>query len=489
MAFARCAHSCYEQGSIPMSSIFADPAAAMKFKRKLRARSPFLAWPPFIAKQPGSLQKVLDGLNESQWWSADELLGGQQFQLMLTLGWAVSEVPYYRRSRQYAAALQQLQRSPKRFWEEWKKIPLLAKTDLRNHGTALRQDKLPPHHAPVDIVKTSGSTGVSVEVLSTQLTRTLWSAATVRDHITLGRDFSKRSGSIRYLPEGARGHAGIKLPNWGHPVADLYQTGPAAAIHVTHPVAELAAWLRRFNPDYLMTYPSVATELLDEMGAAGKPPALQEIRFMSEPLDRELEERLEKDWGVRCADLYTCNETGYIATRCPAHGKLHAHSETVLVELLNEAGKDCTPGETGRVVLTSLHNLATPLIRYDIGDYAVAGKPCACGRATPVIEQVLGRVRNYARAPDGGKFWPGSLGILRKVGPIVQAQYVQTNLDTIEVNMVLERPLSEEEEAQTIELAQKALEYPYKVKLVAVEEIKRGPTGKFEEFLSLIDES
>ena len=34
----------------------------------------------------------------------------------------------------------------------------------------------------------------------------------------------------------------------------------------------------------------------------------------------------------------------------------------------------------GRIVVTALNNFATPLIRYEIGDYAEVGEICSCGR-------------------------------------------------------------------------------------------------------------
>ena len=48
----------------------------------------------------------------------------------------------------------------------------------------------------------------------------------------------------------------------------------------------------------------------------------------------------------------------------------------------------------GRVVVTHLHNYAMPLIRYEIGDYAIAGGNCDCGINLPVLERVVGRTRN-----------------------------------------------------------------------------------------------
>jgi phenylacetate-CoA ligase len=133
-----------------------------------------------------------------------------------------------------------------------------------------------------------------------------------------------------------------------------------------------------------------------------------------------------------------------------------------------------------------MHNLATPLIRYELGDYVTVGEPCACGRGLPVIDQVLGRVRNLVRTPDGRRYWPVGLGKLRSMTSVRQFQYVQSAPDTIQLRLVLNRPLTEEEHGQAVELVRTALGYPFRVEIMPVSEIARGPTGKFEEFLSVL---
>jgi hypothetical protein len=63
----------------------------------------------------------------------------------------------------------------------------------------------------------------------------------------------------------------------------------------------------------------------------------------------------------------------YIALQCPDSADPTVRSiimaETHLVEVVDAAGI-LAPGQIGRVLVTDLHNFATPLIRYDIGDYS-----------------------------------------------------------------------------------------------------------------------
>jgi phenylacetate-CoA ligase len=428
------------------------------------------------------------GLEASDRWSAAEITAGQQSQLMLLLEWAANNVPYYRQQGALKAALKILRRSPERFDEQWSQLPLLTKETLRSESVALNAPTVPPAHLPLAQLRTSGSTGIPVEVNTTAVTRTVWNALAVREHLWQRRDFGKRLGVIRSFKPSEGIHRGIDNPDWGPPVADLYRTGPASVVHVKQPVEVLVEWLRRFDPHYLLTYPSVAAALFDALGPGGRTPSLEEIRLMSEPVDIEFERQLKDAWGVRVSDIYSCNENGKIAMRCREHNSLHVQSEGIFVEILNERGERCVPGESGQVVLTSLHNLATPLIRYQIGDYATVGEPCGCGRASLVINRVLGRVKHMAMSPDGKRYYPITLWRIRAVAPVRQSQWVQTARDAIELRVVLDRPLTEAETQQAADVVCETLGFPYRVTVVAMAEIPRGPTGKFQEFLSLLRE-
>jgi phenylacetate-CoA ligase len=426
-------------------------------------------------------------LGESQYWPAADLANGQQVQLTNLLEWAAEKVAHYQDAEWARSAAVEIRRTPSAFWDIWQTLPILTKPELRSEGARLRARDVPNEHLPLDTVVTSGSTGISVEVASTAVTRLIWTALTLREMHWGRRDFKKRLGAIRYLGEPDRDPKGYFDSSWPKLVSRFHQTGPFGIIHVGHQVDVLANWLKKFDPHYLITHPSLAEALVQELGGrSGKPSSLQEIVFVAEPVSAALEARLVDEWRVRCSEYYSANEVGYIAFRCPEEGKLHVQSESVLVEIIDQAGKPCAPGEAGRVVVTALHNLATPLIRYELGDYATVGEPCACGRHLPVIDRVLGRVRNLVHTPDGRRHWPVDLGKFRTMSAIRQFQYVQSGPETIELRVVLNAPLTAEEEARAEVLVREALGYPFEVEITPVAEIARGPSGKYEEFLSLL---
>ena len=159
-----------------------------------------------------------------------------------------------------------------------------------------------------------------------------------------------------------------------------------------------------------------------------------------------------------------------------------------ILKLAQPRAEPCQPGQVGRVVITTLHNFAMPLIRYDIGDYAEVGELCPCGRGLPVLRRVVGRQRNMAVLPDGRTIWPCmSDRFLRgesggTMPPVRQFQIIQTEPDAVEMRTVASRPLEPHEERLVAGLISDAFGWPMRTRLKYVDEIERGPGGKFEDY-------
>ena len=97
-------------------------------------------------------------------------------------------------------------------------------------------------------------------------------------------------------------------------------------------------------------------------------------------------------------ETYGCREVMLIAAECECHDGMHASMENLIVEVIvrepDGTVRPASPGETGEVAITDLHNLSCPLIRYVTGDLAVAHAEtrCACGRGLAKIGPIEGRV-------------------------------------------------------------------------------------------------
>jgi phenylacetate-CoA ligase len=107
------------------------------------------------------------------------------------------------------------------------------------------------------------------------------------------------------------------------------------------------------------------------------------------PADRLV---LTQAFGPLVFETYGSRETMLIAAECEAHDGMHVQEENLVVEI-TRSGHAVAPGEPGDVVITDLHNLGMPMIRYANGDVAVASPAarCPCGRELARIARVDGR--------------------------------------------------------------------------------------------------
>jgi len=344
------------------------------------------------------------------------------------------------------ALLKQLDRTQweKRGWPTLKG-PILTRYDL--------QKKAVP---PGDFVtKTSGSTGIPVEVQRTNLSKLWWSATNLREALWHQRNLSLSFAIIRpHITQEISQH------EWAPAFSLLGKTGPLYA----HPVrGDLNGWLQKIQPGYLMTYPSIL-ETIDLQPLT----KLQGIKTTGETLFQK---------NPLIADMYSSEEVGTIAIQCPDNADVYHVMENIVLEILDEQG---APTESGRVVITDL--TSRYLYRYDLGDYAEKGE-CFCGRGLQTIKKILGRKRNMVLLPDGSQHWPriGSTEF-RTIAPIKRFQAVQIDATTLELRLIIETPLTDQQQSALCKQIHHFIGYPFKIVFRYMDEF---PPGKFEEFVNL----
>jgi len=360
----------------------------------------------------------------------------------------------------------------------------LTRRDTQKAGAALYCREVPKSHLPVHELKTSGSTGEPVLVKKTALTNLFWMATTMREHFWHQRDFSERLFIIRANVDkpGQQNH-------WGPPVSLLYESAPLRIISSMTDICEQLRLIREFKPTNLLAYPSNLAGLIAQCEKDGTTLiGLKHIWSIGETMSRELRGRVETFFGAPVEENYSSQELGVIATQCPVSGLLHVVSESVIVEVLDDKGAPCAQGQVGKVVVTDLHNFATPLIRYEVGDHVEVAGPCPCGRHLPTLKSIKGRTRNLITWPDGTKHWP-EMGFrrFREVAPISQFQFIQHNVENIEVRFVCENAVTAAQEAKLREYILEALVHPFTLTFAYFDgRLPLGANGKFEEFVCRI---
>jgi phenylacetate-CoA ligase len=429
-------------------------------------------------EENAALTALLMQLEAAQWLAPAALAEGQAQQLNAVCEHHKKYTPSFA-PRLKASGLAYLNTL-----DRLRQLQPLSRRDAQTLGESFFAKEVPPRHLPLGNAKTSGSTGEPVSVRKTAIGRLFWSAYTIRDHLWHGRQFSLRMSSIR-----ANISKYVEAKDWGAPARNLYKTGEAQGIPITTDIREQWRQLRRFRPELLIVYPNnlaAFAAIWENEGFDLR--GLRHIKTIGETVHDELRDRVKVVTGLVIEDNYSSQEAGTIAIQCPASGLYHVMSEALIVEVVDAKGKACREGETGRVLVSDLTNLATPLIRYDIGDYAEVGPACPCSRGLPTLRRIWGRERNLVRLPDGSRNWPlVGFHAFDTVAPVRQYQLIQTELDRIIFKVVTDAALSVEQEAGLIRIVQKALNHPFKITIKQFRErLPIGPNGKFEEFVCQI---
>jgi phenylacetate-CoA ligase len=430
-----------------------------------------------------AMRSLQDRLTESQWLSAGEIRRLQFAQLAVLLDHAAEAVPFYAERLRRAGHVAGRPIGD----ETWSRLPILTRHELQAAGSAIVSSALPADHGRMGELRTSGSTGTPVTVRVSTLAQAWFKAVVLREQLWHGRDFGRTFAVIRKYKKGiALPPDGERRGRWASCAAIPFETGPLLRLNIAAPASEQAKWLQRCDPDYLLTYPSNLVALVPAMREAGlRLTRLREVVSMAELLPAETRALVREAWNVPIRDTYSAKEVGYMALQCPEHEQLHIQSEVALVEVIDDAGRPCAPGQIGRVVVTPLHNLAMPLIRYEIGDYAEVGPPCACGRGLPVLARVMGRVRNILVGAAGERYWP-SFGTtrFRTLAPVRRHQFVQKRRNSLEARLVVERPLTADEEGNLRAHILSRLPEPFEITFSYVDDIPPSAGGKLENFIS-----
>jgi phenylacetate-CoA ligase len=444
---------------------------------EIKSGTPGIEWPPIATGPAAVLLAYVHQCEDSQWFSPADIARNQHAQLGLLAEHAARHSPAFRKRLADAGLKPADLGTPSGL----ARLPPIVRRDMQNAPDGLFCDAVPQEHGHVSENRSTGSTGEPVMVKRTMIGQLDWLAMTMRDHFWWRRDFSWREAAVRaHIPAYA------ERESWGPPASLLFKTGPAARIPIETDIAEQVRLLRAFRPDTLIVHPSNALALADhcrehDLGLD----SLKQVRMFGETLWPHVSEQVGAFFGAAVTDCYSSQEVGYIALQCPESLQYHVCAESVLVEILDEVGNPCREGEQGRVTLTDLHNFATPIVRYDIGDYAEQGGRCTCGRGLPTIARVIGKERNLILMPDGRRFWP-LVGIyrVREVAPVRRYQFIQHDRERIEVRLVVDDGFVPAHEDNLREMIHRILRHPFALEFTYLPgPMPTGPGGKFEQFI------
>jgi phenylacetate-CoA ligase len=405
-----------------------------------------------------------------------ELFDWQSAELQRVLQDAVQNVPYYR------GCLKNLDRvlTP----ADLPRLPLLRRETVRERTAEFLSERFARSELLEE--KTSGTSGSPLSVWrDPDSLQRRWAV----DEVRVAREI----GVSRTLPRAMIGGRPIvrgnteQPPFWryNHRWRQLY----LSSYHISPRWAKAyAEAIRGAGSVWLTGYGSAIASLAASALDQGlQPVPMKAVLVSGDTLQPGMRQSIERFFDCRCYNHYGQSEGACWILECPS-GKMHVVPDFGLLEIVNDRGEPCAPGESGQMVLTGFLNRAMPLIRYCIGDVAswATDQECSCGSCCPIVENLQGRVDDYLLTADGRRIGRLSTAMKRGAG-IHSAQIVQ---DRPGHAFLLVRPDRGYLAAHSLAVKADLLERIgiFDLEIVEVQDIPKTPAGKVKLVVRLADQ-
>ena len=347
------------------------------------------------------VQKNLKELEKSQWFSFEQISKIQWDKLNNLLNYSYQNIPYYCE----LLDTKEIPLSEIKSLEDLSRIPTLSKKIIRGNLDKI----ISPKVEKKSLIKksTSGSTGEPVTIFRGRREDSLVSAAGWRSRRWGGHDIGDKYARIwGQAPYSYSGEKKSLKSRIKQTLGDL--TEPIEKLNAYETMFEsvMEAFynkIKKKNIQFLIGYANAVYFFARFVNNHHKGELnLQSVRTISEMLDINKRQLIEKVFGCKVFNTYGNRENGIIAAECSYHEGFHINAENLYIEILDEKGNHVPSGEVGEIAVTDLNNYAMPLIRYLTGDLGcLSTKTCSCGRGLPMIEKIEGRVSEMLVLSDG----------------------------------------------------------------------------------------
>lgn len=268
------------------------------------------------------------------------------------------------------------------------RLPFMYKRDLRDnypdHLFTATQDELVRYHV------SSGTTGKPTVVGYTANDLENWTASLARSLTAcgLGRgDVMQVSYGYGLFTGGLGMHYGAERIG-----ATVLPSSTGNTERQIELMQDLHVTAIACTPSYLVHIGETA----EKMGVSIRDDTDLRIGVLgAEPWSEAMRTKLQDALGIRVYDIYGTSElSGPMFTECTEQNGIHLWGDLAYPEIIDpETGESLPAGEKGELVMTVLKKEALPMIRYRVGDVTVLNdEPCACGRTSPRIMRIQGRV-------------------------------------------------------------------------------------------------
>lgn len=386
---------------------------------------------------------------------------------------AKNNVPYYKKKLENITGLDDLS-----------KIEFLTKDKIRNYNAEIKAKNINSNRFYTNA--TSGSTGESL-YFYTDAEDFYRKAVIIRGDDWAGLKYGEKAlylwGAERDIDKNKSFYKKLK-DNF------IVKNKTLSTYHMADKdLYEYMEIYNKYKPSIIVSYPTPLfrfAQFIEQYNInIWKPKGIITSAETLFPFQRE---KIEKVFDTKVFNRYGCREVGHIASECEIHKGLHINSDRFILEIINQNGEKCEPGELGEIVITDLNNFVFPFIRYKIGDLGVlSDRICKCGRNLPLLEKVEGRIFDLIVGTNGnavgGTFWTLLKYDLKGWGKF---QIVQEKLNYIEIFLENNDEIESSLKQKLTRIVKEKLGDEMIIKINIVDNIPQTQTGKHRWIISKI---
>jgi phenylacetate-CoA ligase len=359
-------------------------------------------------------------------------------QLYKMISWSRERVPYYRTTWN----LPQVSQQDFNFEFFTSQIPLLEKKELMQNPEAFLADGFQADQ--LDVEATSGTEGKPMLCYKTKEERLrcsmdLWSrrrswCRTLSPESRFARFYAFRSLDRQSLITNT------VLFKDNDILIPLFDMSEDKLAHYWDKIME-------FQPQWMHGPSTAIFNIAKYVKDRSLPkPQIEFVELNGEYAPAEHLNLIRDAWGCKTANNYGCREFWTIAYSCPEN-RLHIVDSSIFIETLYNPDID-----SNELVITSLRNLAWPLIRYRIGDIGEVSfiEDCPCRmKSHYCLELKRGRKADYFTLKNGQRINAIVFsGILRGLSSldgralIYQYQVLKRSDSWLEINLCIDKNMT-----------------------------------------------
>jgi phenylacetate-CoA ligase len=372
-----------------------------------------------------------------------------------------------------------------------KYLPIQSRTDVATQVKLEGSLVATNGNAPVSSYASTGSTGTPVKVYVCPENGYYTTIRSLAQYFFNG--LSLQESRVQINPAGSlekleKGLLVVSADSWAGHLSKVFCTGSVKRITHTYDDDALINELSKDHVGYLVCANRYVDILLKKAGIEFvKKIGLKLWLHNSDYRNPEIVQALA-GIGVPSLSNYSAGEIGPIAFECSKHqGYFHVAHTNVIVECDQQLTTTFNGASLGRLLITHLHSYATPIIRYDIGDFAQVENRCRCGHDGPTIFNIFGRGKHFLRHP-GGELLPFYLSprVLLETVAFEECRVRQTEIGSITIEIGGRETITAEEEANLKKVIIKATDPAFTIKIRPIKQIDWSENPKRLFFSSFV---